>query len=104
MSYIVLHHPLFLPGLEVVGLGAGKRKWSKWGRVHVVEKGLPSSVSGGFVQGYLCSSFGGEGRPAVGYNGPHGPAQIGPAAWASLVTAAGTVKLARPVCHMGWEQ
>lgn len=70
----------------------------------MVEKDFLSSIPHGFVRGYLCSSFAGGGKPSVGYNGPHGPAQICPAVWASPVTVAGTAKLAQPVCHMGWEQ
>lgn len=73
----------------------------------MVERGLPSSISRGFVQGYLCSGLGGGRRQMEAFSrvrwATWPSSDLLCSVWTSLVTAAGTAKPVRPVCHMGWE-
>ena len=82
--------------------------WKLWGGGWEEEgsttRGRDFMISPMALLGYLCSRFGVGGRPAVEYNGPHGPVQISLAVWSSLVTVAGTAEPAQPMCHMGLEQ
>lgn len=73
----------------------------------MVERGLPSSISHGFVQDYLYSVLGGGGRQREAFSrvrwATWPSSDLLCSVWASLVIAAGTARPARPVCHMGWK-